>query len=230
MNKPFLFVLVALSVPALRAQVSLGTSPSIHTTGSARVFVAPDQVKVDATVTTQGLTAQDASTQNATQTAAVLAALQTLLGAGADIKTVSYSVTPNYKYPPNGGNPTLTGFTANNTIEVTLSVVTTAGPVIDTATQAGATMVTGLRFALKDAEPARLQALKQATSTAKSHADAMASGVGLKVGTVVLLQEGSSVQPIITTLGAAPTSTTTPVEPGLIEVDATVTLEAQLTN
>src|SRR5579862_5471133 len=103
MNKPVIFLLLALSVPGLRAQLSLGARPTVHTTGNASVFVAPDQVKIDATVTTQGLTAQDASTQNATQTAAVIAALKMLLGSGANIQTIGYSVTPNYKYPPNGG-------------------------------------------------------------------------------------------------------------------------------
>ncbi|PYT12461.1 MAG: hypothetical protein DMG59_23325, partial [Acidobacteria bacterium] len=103
------------------------------------------------------------------------------------------------------------------------------GPVIDAATEAGATSIGGLRFSLRDPEPQRLQALRLATLQAKSHAEAMASGLGGKVGAVISLEEGNAVrvQQLVASAGAA-ASTPTPVEPGLIEVQATVVLQAEL--
>lgn len=200
--------------------------PSVRASGQGSVSVKPDQVKVDVSVITQAATAQDASDQNAGQTAAVLAALNALLGANADIKTIGYSITPNYRYPPGGGTATLTGYTATNSIEVTLGTLSMAGRVIDTATQAGANSIQGLQFSLKDPEPARQQALRLATMQAKAHADAMAGGLGAKVGAVISVQEGAatSVTPVLAGAGAA----ATPIQPGMIEVTATVTLEAEL--
>jgi uncharacterized protein YggE len=222
-------VLAALSSPGLQAQLPARV-PFVRTSGTASVFVSPDQVIVDASVMTQAMTAQDAASQDATQVANVLAALGKLLGSGADIKTVNYYVAPVYKYPPNGGTPTLTGYSATNTIEITLNMLNLAGAVIDTATQAGATSVAGLRFALTDSEPSRLQALKTATAQAKSHADAIAGALGKTVGTVVSIEEGStvSVQPLIAGIGAGAAAPTTPVEPGLIQVQASVVLQADL--
>ena len=218
-------VSLALSIPAVRAQVPPNTLSSVTATGTASIFVAPDQVMIDVTVTTQSATAQAASSQNATQTNAVISALYMLLGPGANIKTVNYSVSPNFTYPPNGGTPILNGYTASNTVEITLSAVTTAGPVIDTAVQSGATSVSSLRFGLKDPEPSRQQVLKQAAMVAMTHAVAMANGLGKTVGTVISLREGASFQPVVQTTGVAPTATT-PIEAGLIQVSATVTLEA----
>src|SRR5215831_14420154 len=210
----FIATIGFLTAAFLSAQTPAAPTRSVRANGTASIFVNPDQAQIDATVTTQGMTAQAASSQNATQSATVLSALTQLLGAGANIKTINYSVTPNYTYPPNGGIPILTGFTASNTVQVTLSGVTTVGTVIDTAIQAGATSVTGIRFSLKDAEPSRRQALQQAALVAKSHADAMAGALGGTAGAVLALQEGSSVQPVTGTLTFSAGATTTPVQSG----------------
>src|SRR5437667_7086188 len=114
--------LVALSTLSMQAQ----TPPRrqfVRASGDVSVFVAPDQVIVDAGVSTQGRTAQDASSQYATQAAAVVTALNQLLGTGADIKTLNYFVGPNYQYPSGGGTPTVTGYTASITVEVRLNAV-----------------------------------------------------------------------------------------------------------
>ncbi len=50
--------------------------------GQATVSDKPDQAKLDVGVVTQAATAQDAAAQNASQVAAVLAQLQTVLGSG----------------------------------------------------------------------------------------------------------------------------------------------------
>jgi hypothetical protein len=102
------------------------------------------------------------------------------------------------------------------------------GKTIDTGIQSGANRVQGLQFGLKDDQPLRLQALKLATAQAKAHADAMASGLGLKTGAAMAIQEGSfaSIQPL--RLGVATPTATTPVETGTVDVHANVTLQVEL--
>src|SRR5437899_6696159 len=128
----------------LAAQVP-ATRPIVHAVGTASVFATPDQVIIDVTITNRGNTAQDTAAQNATQVAAVIAALTQLLGPTADIRTINYFIGPYYQFPPNGGTPTLLGYTASNTVEVRLSDIAMAGPTIDKAIGAGATTVGGLR-------------------------------------------------------------------------------------
>jgi uncharacterized protein YggE len=177
---------------------------------------------------TQASTAQDASTQNAARTSSVLSQLQTLLGPNADIQTVGYSMSPNYNYPPGGGTPTLIGYTVSNTIRVTTSDLSATGRIIDTGIQAGATQVAGLQFGLKDDQPVRAQALRLATVQAKVHADAMAAGAGMHSGGFRSIEEGISVKSGTFPVAGVSAATTTPIITGLVDIDASVTIEVDL--
>src|SRR6266481_5364344 len=220
----FLAALALLSVTA-QAQTQQRRAVVVAV-GQGTVSVQPDEAKVQFSVVTQAVTAQDAASQNANQVTAVLAALRSVLGPNANLKTLSYSLNPTYS---SGSQPVLTGYIATNTVQVTLSDLSLIGKVIDTGIQAGANRVQGLQFDLKDDQPTRAQALKLATVEAKAHADAMASGLGLKTGAAISIQEGfaTTVPPV--RLGTAAPTATTPVETGTVDVTATVTLEVELT-
>jgi len=232
MNKLLLPIgILALAAVSASAQFAPRRS-SVSASGDASVSVKPDQLKLNAGVTTQAPTAQEASDQNAAQVTLVTAALKRVAGTAGELKTVGYSVTPNYKYPTGGGTPTLTGYTANNTVEVTTGDLSLGGKLIDSAVQAGATNIQGLRFALKDSEPARAEALRLATMQAKRHAEAIATGLGARLGYVIAAAEGGAVRTVTNDNRALAASgggaTPTPVETGMVEVYATVTLEIEL--
>ena len=220
----------ALCLLPIKAQTTM-LRTAVTATGQATVSVAPDQVKVDAIVVSQGTTAQDAAAQNATRSAALVAALQKLLGPSADIKTQNYYLYPNYKYSNDGTPPVILGYSASITVEVTLGTISQTGAVIDTAAASGATSIGSLFFSLKDTEPPRLQALKLATAQAKSHADAMAAGIGHTTGAILAIQEGAYISPgpIYTGIAAGPgAASNTQISPGLIQVQSTVTLQVAL--
>ena len=199
----------------------------VQAVGTAIVSVTPDQAQIQFAVVTTASTAQAASSQNATQVTAVLAALNSVLGPGANIQTLSYSLNPNYNYPPNG-QPVLTGYTASNTVQVTATDLSIIGKLIDTGIQAGANRVQGLSFGLQNDMPVRQQALKQATVQAKSNADAMASGLGMTTAMVLSITQGSDVSVPKIALTPSAASATTPVETGVVNVSATVTLQISL--
>jgi uncharacterized protein YggE len=224
--KRTVILLLAMSVAAM-AQTA--RRPFVRAYGEASVSVQPDQAKVQFGVVTQAPTAQAASNQNATQVTALLAALRSLLGPNAEIKTLSYSLSPAYTYPRDGGQPTLTGYTATNIVGVTVPDITVVGKVIDTGIQAGGNRVQGIQFGLKDDRAARQQALRLATAQAKSDADAMAAGLNLKTGAVTAIEEGVQVRPLPADARAmAMTAEATPIESGPIEIHANVTLEVEL--
>ncbi|MEO8129204.1 MAG: SIMPL domain-containing protein, partial [Bryobacteraceae bacterium] len=187
----------------------------VRAVGEGKASGKPDQAQVDLAVVTQAATAQDAAAQNANQTTAVLNQLKQLLGANADIKTLNYSLAPVYNYPRDGGQPTLTGFTANNTVEATVGDLTLAGKIIDTAIQAGANRVDSLRFSLKDDQPLRIQALRSASLQARAHADAIALGLGVRLGSVLAAAENYStgIVPVDRVALAGAPSAPTPVQP-----------------
>lgn len=230
--KPASVLLIAAALCLIsQAQVTTTTirKPSVRAVGDATVMSTPDQAIVTFTVETRAGTAQDAGSQNAAQTSAVLAALQKLITTPGAIQTINYSLAPQYTYPPGGGQGSLTGYIASNTVQVTIANLTLVGTVIDTGTQAGANNVQGLSFSLKDPEPVRLQALRLAAAKARTHADAMVGGAGLHLGNVISMIEGVASTPIMyQSLGAVTAAVPTPINPGSVNITATVTMELEI--
>jgi uncharacterized protein YggE len=225
-------VLLACALPA----TVLAQQPppsSIRVTGDARVTAKPDRVQIDIGVTTRAPQSQEAATQNARQVDTVLAAVRKAAGSTAVLKTISYSLNPNYQYHPNGGEPTLEGYTALNVVQVTLDELGKIGAVIDAATQAGANHVQGIQFTLRDQDAVRAEALREAALRARAEADVLAAALGLKVLRVLSVEENSPrVVPIRVYGGAqramAAAAPTTPVEAGTLDVTADVTLSVEV--
>jgi uncharacterized protein YggE len=206
-------------------------SSLIRVTGEAAVTTNPDQAQIDIGVVTEAGNAQAAATENAEKLDAVLGELRKALGPGADIKSTSYSLTPVYHYPKEGGTPMITGYSATNVIQVKTSELTQVGKIIDTATQSSANRIQSLQFILKDEQAVYIQALREAVTKARAKAEAIASALGLKTVRVLSVEEGGPLERPLYAEGmqaraAAPVQT--PVEPGTIEVRARVTLTVEI--
>jgi uncharacterized protein YggE len=222
-------LLFIASVAGFAQEGGLRTVPAVRAQGQSVVTVRPDQAEIDLGVVTQAATAQLAGQQNAQRLSAVLAELKKLLPAGTDIQTSNYSLNPNYRYNPQGGKPTIDGYQASNTVRITLNDLTLVSRVIDTATKAGTNSINRVQFKLKDEAQVRAQALGQAAQQARGNAEAMARAMKLTLGGVLLVEEGSPtiVQPMVMqemAMRAKAADAPTPVEPGEIEVRATVTV------
>jgi uncharacterized protein YggE len=206
---------------------------SIRVTGDAKVTAKPDRVQIDIGVTTRAAQSQDAASQNARQVDAVLAAVRKATGPAAVLKTISYSLNPTYQYHPNGEEPTITGYSAVNVVQVTLDDLAKIGTVIDSATLAGANHVQGIQFTLRDQDAVRAEALRQAATRARAEAEVLAAALALKVVRVLSVEENSPrVVPVRAYMGAPraamATATATPVEAGTLDVTADVMLTVEV--
>jgi len=203
---------------------------SITAVGSASISVPPDLARVDVGVNTQAATAQAASQANAALASTVIMALQSLLGSSATIKTVNYSLSPVYNNPPLGQSATIIGYSVNNTVEATLTDLTKIGQTVDTAIQNGANSVQGISFDLQDRNPPTAQALKTAAASAMSQAAAIAAGLNVHTGAVLHATEGVTLIPqVVGVAGGGSAPVTTPVQTGLVVIQASVTLEVAIT-
>jgi len=83
---------------------------------------------------------------------------------------------------------------------------------------------------VKNEAPARAQALGEAVREARGNAEAMAAAMGMHLGRVLLLEQGNPgvIRPVVRQFAAAATAAPTPIEPGTVEVRATVTLTIAL--
>lgn len=205
------------------------TTRSITAVGNATVSATPDQATVDVGVSTQASTAQEASTQNATQVGSVIAGIQTVLGANANIKTISYSLSPVYSNATVNQSAQIIGYMATNIVEATITDLTLIGKVIDAGIAAGANNVQGVQFSLQNPDPVQAQALKTAAASALSQANAIAAGLNLHTGNVLHASEGvNTVYPVLS-LAPGAAAAPTPVKPGLIQVQGSVTIEVEIT-
>lgn len=230
-----ILAMTALAQSPVVVEPGVVRQPTVRATGSAILNVRPDQVRIDIGVVTQAATAQQASSDNARQFTAVMAELKKVVGSKGEIQTVSYGITPVYKYPKEGGTPTITGYNATNVVRVTSEDVDNAGRVIDAASRVGANAVRGIEFSLKDEKAVRAKALAEAARQARANAETIASGVGLKVLRILRLEDTNipEVRPMEKVMMAramAADATSTPVESGSIRVEATVTVLAELGN
>ncbi len=224
-------MLFALAVPTLAlAQPPVRPSQTtIRVTGHSEVSRPADRVYIDIGVTTEAARPQDAVAHNAARMSAVLAALRTAAGAGTQLMTTEYSVTPKYRYHSNGAPPTLEGYTATDVIQVRLDDLRRIGPVIDAATGAGANLLQGMRYTLRAKGAARALALGRAAVAARRDAQALAGALGLRIVRILSVEESRPVvvpvlRPQMAGMRFAQARIPTPIAAGPIEVTASVTL------
>jgi uncharacterized protein YggE len=206
----------------LAQPATVAARASITATGEATVSANPDQATVSFSISTTAFSATDATSQNAMQTSAVIAALRAVMGGSDTLATISYYLNPNYN---NSG--ALTGYTATNTIQVITGDLTAPGKLIDTATQAGATRVQSLSFGLKNSQPVRAQALQQAAVAAQTQVAAIATGLGVKLGGVISATDGSSAG-LVQGIATGSASGSTPIVTGVVQITADVRLQVAI--
>lgn len=214
---------LVLAPLALAGVLAAQTPRTVRASGEAVVSVRPDMARVTVGVETQAATAQEAAAQNATTTENVLTAVRAVLGSGGTTETVSYSINPTYRGQP----AVLTGYTVTNLIEATTFDMSSVGRIIDAASGAGANRIQGLRFGIRDADPVERQALTAAARQARGHAEAIAAGLGGRAGAVISAQESSVVRPLTENRVGVTAGAPTPIETGLVEVRASVTVEME---
>ena len=233
MKLPISLFVLALAAASIRGQDASHKTPVpyIRTSAEAVVSAKPDRAKVNIGVTTQAPAAQAAAAQNAKQLDGVIRQIRSALGSAVELKTIGYSVNPDYRYKE-GAPPAIAGYTATNILEVTLDDLTLVGKLIDAATQSGANTVQGLQFTLKDESAVQGQALREAALKARTKAEAVAQALGLKITRVISAEEsgGSVIRPMAPQMmaRAQAASVPTPVESGSIEIHGNVTLTVEV--
>jgi uncharacterized protein YggE len=182
-------LLGALLASSLGAQAASAppAPPMIEVTGTGETKVTPDRALVYVGVQTKGRTAALAGAENARLANAVLAAVRAAGIAREQVGTMNYSVSPSYRYYPDGRKPELTGYDASNTVRVEVRSVELVGRVIDAALGAGANNISGISFYASQMDSVRREAMAAATTDARLSAEVMARAAGGTLGPLMSL-------------------------------------------
>ena len=197
---------VSLAPPANAADSRYIT---VSATGAATVV--PDAVRINATVSVLGTTSKGALSSAGATSTAVRSALTANKVATKDVATQSITVYPEYSYPASG-TPTLSGYRATQSFDITIRNATTAGAVVDAIVEAGGDnlQVNGVSPFVLDSDKATETARTAAVKKAKAKAASYAKLLGVKLGRVIYLDESSTptAYPIYTSTAKADSAAT----------------------
>ncbi|KUG21323.1 outer membrane protein [hydrocarbon metagenome] len=226
-------ILMILSVAAIgqvTAQTERPEDKLIRVSGTGKVITTPDRAIISLAVETQHTDVKVAQQENARRMDTVIGAIKAA-GIGADdLKTTGYNIYPVYDNSDSPLTRKVNYYRVTNTVMITLRDVDRAGEIIDTGIENGANRVNQVIFTLSDEKERefRGEALTQAVQYARGDADAVAAALGKTIVDVREATVGGSYVPVVYDsryLGAAEMAPTpTPIEPGTLEVTASVTI------
>ncbi len=231
-KKSLLLVAPLALITTVIAPVSANAATStryITVNAEGTVKVAPDAVRLTATVSVVAPTNKEALAATATNAAAVRKALIAAGVSTKDIATQNITAYPEYRYDNNGGS-TLTGYRGSQVFSVVIRAASTAGAVVDAVVAAGADAVQinsvspFVLDAAKATESARAVAVKNAKAKAISYAKLM----GVRLGKVNYLVENGSPSisvPIFTATAKAESDAATVVDLGQQDVTVSITVQ-----
>ena len=166
----------------------------ISLSGHGEVRATPDLAYVTSGVVTQGATAAEALAANTKAMTDLFAALKESGIEDRDVQTTNFSVQPRYDFSNNQA-PKMVGYDVSNNVTVTLRKVDTLGTLLDRMVQSGSNQISGISFDVSKPEDAMDEARKLATEDATRKAKVYAKAMGIELGNVMQVSEGSAAQP-----------------------------------
>ena len=166
----------------------------ISLSGHGEVRATPDLAYVTSGVVTQGATAAEALAANTKAMTDLFAALKESGIEDRDVQTSNFSVQPRYDFSNNQA-PKMVGYEVSNNVTVTLRKVDTLGTLLDRMVQSGSNQISGISFDVSKPEDAMDEARKLATEDATRKAKVYAKAMGIELGNVMQVSEGSAAQP-----------------------------------
>jgi len=208
-----------LPVPAPGAPASIFPVQAIAVNGHGVAEAIPDRALVTVGAQITRSTAQEAQERLGATMTQVLSKVTALGIPRERIQTVEINLFPQRR--PQSGE--ITGYQAVQRVAVTVDDLALVGRVLDAAVSAGADLLDGVSFTLRDSAPYRMRAYAAAVQDARATATALATAAGVTISRVVRIEEMGATVPIVRgrALQAAPDATT-PVLPGTLTVSVQV--------
>jgi len=189
--------------------------PSITVTGTGEVLVKPDLVRVNIGVVTQFESASAGVRRNNEAVEKLLGALDEYGIAESDIQTSNFSVAPQYKYDRSGQAPRLIGYRVTNQVRVAVRRIADLGALLDEVVTAGANQINDVTFAVNEAKSFEDTARRRAMADAHRKAALYAQEAGVRLGSVLRVEEAADTVAIRQIdFGAVQEARTVPIAPG----------------
>jgi uncharacterized protein YggE len=198
-----------------------GVLPGITVTGSGSAKAVPDVSDWSFGVQTDGSTASAALGSASQATKRILAALRDAGVAKEDLRTEQVSLYPNMSED----GRSVTGYSASSSVYATVRHLGKAGAVVDAAVAAGGNQVSGPSLRVSDNQAQYRAAVSDAMDDARARAQALAAKAGLTLGAPIAIVDTGGGYPVpIYGRALAAADEAMPIEPGVDEITATLTV------
>lgn len=196
-----LAVLLATTAPSLADEVKMPRTISLS--GHGEVKTAPDLAIITTGVMTQGATAAEALSSNTAAMTSLFAALREAGIEEKDMQTSNFMIQPRYDYNDGKQPPVLTGYDVSNNVTVTVREIDGLGSLLDTVVKAGSNQINGISFDISKPGDGLDEARKLAAADATRKAKLYAETMGVTLGQVLSISEGTAYQPPVPMLRTA---------------------------
>lgn len=183
--------------------ISQEKGPPLIVSGEGRVTAVPDIAKVTLGVEENGSSLLEVEKSVNTKSKTLVDSLKNLGVGEKDIKTTSYTVSPDYDYREAASSAyrsqpaKIIGYRVSTTYEVKVKDFDKVNDVIAKATEVGANMVGGVAFEVNEETKNKLldEARKEAVNEARQKAESLAKAAGVSLGKIINISEMQGFEP-----------------------------------
>jgi uncharacterized protein YggE len=221
-----LMLILAVSFPVFAEENNVS---KLIVQGEGKVIAAPDMATIVLGVQTFNASASGAAAENARLMNETIASLRSVKIAEKDIQTSSFSLktVPQEEQIALKEMPKDKEFVATNQVTVRLNNIRDVGEVLDAAVSAGSNSIQEVNFDIRDPQPKKDNALTLAIEDARRKAEVAAAAAEMKLGKVLEISEGYGYVSAAAK-SAVFSNVATPIQPGELEVTATVTMTYEI--
>lgn len=189
---------VFLLVTSIDTVTTMGRGiPAMNTitvTGNGQATMPPDVARVSFTVQNTNPTVAKAQSATTEQTNKALALLKQQGVAETDIRTLAYTITPQYSYPNCNGvtvcpPATIVAYQVAQTVQVTVRDLARVGDLLAGVGDLGVQNVSGPSFGLDDSTAGYAAARADAIAKAKAQAAVLSKQLGVRLSKIVNFYE-----------------------------------------
>lgn len=174
----------------------------INVTGEGKVAIKPDIALFTTAVVTQSTEIGTAQSENTRRLNEVLAYLKSNGVEEKDLKTIGYSINPQYQFdsrpciqvfpsPCPQNPPRIVSYEVRHTIEVKVRDLNKIDDLLAGVVEKGANEVSSIQFDVDDKEKVLRDARKKAIENAKAKAEILAKDLGVRLTKIVAFSESS---------------------------------------
>lgn len=240
MNAITALALAATAIPTgaiaqsqtVAVQVPLISGTRLDVSAIGEVTRVPDIAIISAGVQTLQPTATAAIEENAARMERVRAALKRAGIEDRDIQTSSINLNPEYQYDQNRP-PRLTGYRANNTVNVKFRDLKRTGAILDALVAEGSNQINGPNLTIDKPESALDEARTKAIANGRARADLYARALGMRVVRLISVSEGGGAHmpppmPMVMMEARAVGDASSKIDPGTQQLQVNVSMSFEL--